>query len=497
MLDSSAEYARLIQGCESEKLHLSGAIQAFGALLRIDSVTNQITHASANLATFIGLSPALVLGKPAAILDWLPKHCLDGLSMTEGKTAAVTNVAWDGMVSIDANLIRAHDGIVIELEKNPVAKNAIAFHQHQRPLMSVPTTPEEMELYHNTLLAAFRAISGFRRCMIYRFQEDWVGEVIAEVADEGSGAYLGLRFPASDIPAIARKLYLMNASRMIPDAAASPVPIASLDNTAPDLSWSDLRSVSPVHLEYLQNMGVAASFSVPIKVAGRLWGLVACHHGEPRVLSPDQRAACVSLTAAYTMGLTSYTSGYRLQLMDSLDRKTDALLEAIAQHGDPLDGIERNGERLMRTLDASGFALAVGSDVAIAGDGPDLDAAALLDDWFLNECLENIFLTDHLADVFPENSLAFSGVAGFIGIKARSLRSGWLRLYWFRPAELQEVAWAGNPIKPGSENPGALSLSPRRSFERWVETKRDYSRAWSNEHRLVASKFRNGLLRWL
>lgn len=497
MLDSSAEYARLVRGCESEQLHLSGAIQSFGAMLRIDTATNKISHASTNIAVFIGVEAAELLGKSVDTLHWLPQHSLNGLSLTEGKTASVINVAWDGEISIDANLIRQRDGIIIELEKSPVLKEAIPFQLHQRPLMQVPSDSGDLEVYHSTLLAAFRAITGFRRCMIYRFQEDWVGEVIAEIADADSGAYLGLRFPASDIPAIARNLYLMNSARMIPDATAKPVSIVGVEASPPDLSWSDLRSVSPVHLEYLNNMGVAASFSVPIKVAGRLWGLVACHHGEPKVLSPDQRAACVSLTAAYVMGMTSYISGHRLQLIDSLDRKTDELLEALTEYDDPLDAIERNGDRLMRALDASGFALAVGSNVVIAGDGPDLDGLALLDDWFLNDCRENIFLSDHLVDILPDKGLVFQDVAGFIAVKARSLRSGWLRLYWFRPAELQEIAWAGNPVKPESEKPGAISLSPRRSFERWVETKRDYCRAWSNEHRLVASKFRNGLLRWL
>ena len=106
-------------------------------------------------------------------------------------------------------------------------------------------------------------------------------------------------------------------------------------------------------------------------------------------------------------------------------------------------------------------------------------------------------MTDHLNEVLPGNPDGFLGVAGFIAVKARSLRSGSLRLYWFRSAEVQEIAWAGNPLKPVSEKAGATSLSPRRSFERWVEVKRDFCRTWTNENRLVASKFRNGLLRWL
>ena len=509
MDNTSTDIARLIQGCESEQLHLSGAIQPFGAMLCIDTATERITHASANLKAFLGVEPTAVLGQPMATLDWLPQRSLDGLSLTVGKKETVTHIAGIGNASINATLIRGNGSVLIELEASAQLKEPISFQQHQRPLMAVPGNIEELEIYHRTLLAGIRVVTGFRRCMIYRFQEDWVGEVIAEMADEGAGAYLGLRFPASDIPAIARNLYLLNASRMIPDSAATPVPVLGVEGMPPDLSQSDLRSVSPVHLEYLHNMGVAASFSVPIIVAGQLWGLVACHHGEPRLLSPDQRATCEALTAVYALGHMSYTSAHRLQMIDSLDRTTDRVLESIAEHDDPLDGIERNGELLMKALGASGFAFAVGTNVVIVGDGPDLDGLAMLDDWFLQQCKDSIFLTDHLAevlttvltdvstDVSTDSNLSFLGVAGFVGVKARSVRSGWLRLYWFRAEEVQSIAWAGNPQKPISENAGAISLSPRRSFERWVETKRGYCHAWSNEQKLVASKFRNGLLRWL
>ncbi|QDL56122.1 GAF domain-containing protein [Rhodoferax aquaticus] len=497
MLNDNVEYARLIQGCESEELHLSGAIQAFGALLRLDTATMTVSHASANLARFMHVAPADVLGRSVDSLEWLPAGTLDKLASAQGSMLALINVVHDGTTRIDAKLIRTAAGVVVEFETGLTAKDALSFHAHQRPLMGVPSTPQQMEEYHAQLLAGIRAISGFRRCMIYRFQEDWVGEVIAEAAEPGDGAYLGLRFPASDIPAIARNLYLNNASRMIPDVHAESVPILGLQDAPPDLSLSDLRSVSPVHLEYLRNMGVAASFSVPIKVGGQLWGLVACHHGTPTTLTPDQRAACVALTSTYAMGISSYTSTRRLQLLDSLDHKTDEILQLVSESEDPLDGIEMHSERLMHVLDASGFAFAVGSHVAITGDAPSLETMGLLDDWFSNQCKEPLFSTHHITDIFPDSHLIFADAAGFMAIKARSPRSGWLRFYWFRPAEVQEIAWAGNPSKPVSEKAGAVALSPRRSFERWVEVKHGFCRNWNHENRLVASKFRNGLLRWL
>ena len=133
----------------------------------------------------------------------------------------------------------------------------------------------------------------------------------------------------------------------------------------------------------------------------------------------------------------------------------------------------------------------------IAGVGPDLEGMAVLDDWFLNACKETVALTDHLEDLFPGHTSILASTSGMAAIKARSPRSGWVRFYWFRPAEPRTVAWAGNPEKPMVEDAGAVMLSPRRSFERWIETKSGYSRPWNFEEKMTAGKFRTTLLRWI
>jgi light-regulated signal transduction histidine kinase (bacteriophytochrome) len=480
--------------CEAEQLHLSGAIQAFGAMLRVDSSSLSITHASANLKHFINCEPGDLLGHSISALDWLSPQQIALLATSAGQTLTLHGVLNDAQGRIDALLIRGDGCILIELERNNASTEPIALQQLQQSLLIAPQDSPNMAQYHQHLVLAFRRIIGFDRIMIYRFAPDWSGEVIAEATAPGIGSYLGLRFPASDIPAIARNLYLLNPARMIPDATTAPVAVLGLDDSVPDLTRSDLRSASPVHLAYLANMGVAASFSVPIRINGRLWGLVACHNQAAQLLSPDQRSACVLLTNTYALGLSSYISAQRLKMLDSLDRRIDAVLKKLADYADPLDGIENHGQALIEVLDAQGFAMAIKDDVVIAGDGPDLDALALIDEWFVNQTKDFVVSTDHLADLFPNQVLV---VSGMMAIKSHSPRSGWVRFYWFRQAEPQQVAWAGNPNKPMLENAGAIALSPRRSFERWVEIKNDFSRAWSKEEQTTAAKFRNNLLRWL
>jgi light-regulated signal transduction histidine kinase (bacteriophytochrome) len=202
------------------------------------------------------------------------------------------------------------------------------------------------------------------------------------------------------------------------------------------------------------------------------------------------------MAGTHALALTSYLAGQRLQAIDSLERRTEKLLSALAQHDDPLDGIEPNSQLLIEMLSAAGFAMAIGNDVVIAGDAPDFEGMSVIDSWFLNEG-ETVYCTDHIESLFPSEIALLASASGFMAIKARSQRSGWVRFYWFRPQEPEEVAWAGNPDKPVVEKAGALRLSPRRSFERWVEIRTGYSRPWSSEERMTAAKFRNTLLRWL
>ena len=486
----------LIQRCESEQLHLSGAIQGFGALVVIDRASKVITHVSVNLRDFLGLDPETVLGRPSGDFSWLADVDLRFDTDRPGSRIPLLRQP-HGQDQVTGVAILGTGSILVELERIYPADRPIPVQQLQAPLLVAPYDEDEVTQHHRTLLSALKTITGFHRLMIYRFAEDWSGEVIAERTDEGMGSYLGLNFPASDIPAIARNLYVQNPLRMIPDAKAGSVPIVGLTASPPDLTWSDLRSVSPVHLEYLDHMGVGASFSIPIRITGRLWGLVACHHLDAHMLSTDQRLGCVSLVNAYSLGLTSHFAGRRIQALDSLERRITNILEALTQYDDPLDGIDQMHGALMDIMNAQGFAMAVGGNVVIAGEAPDLDGMGIVDDWFLNDCSEMIVVTDHLEDIYPGQLAVLAVVSGMIAIKARSIRSGWVRFYWFRPAHLQEVAWAGNPDKPVVEKAGALMLSPRRSFEKWIEVKSGYSRPWNNDEKMTAAKFRTTLLQWL
>jgi two-component system, chemotaxis family, sensor kinase Cph1 len=223
----------LTQRCESEKLHLSGAIQPFGALVVIDSATMTVSHASANLQNFVGIGPDQVLGKPVENLKWLDRTKLAALPEQPGQRLHLKQLT-DCVGHVTGLAIRGTDTILVEVEDFLATTEPLPIQQLQSPLLTVPYDNDEVAQHHHMLVRAVREITHYDRIMIYHFHEDWSGEVIAEDSPASLGSYLGLRFPASDIPAIARNLYLLNPIRLIPDAKTSPVPVIGLNSTPPD-----------------------------------------------------------------------------------------------------------------------------------------------------------------------------------------------------------------------------------------------------------------------
>ncbi len=489
--------SKLLQSCEDEKLHLSGAIQTYGALVAFDVCTGLISHASNNLFEFTETDPHSALGVPITDMSWIHPLVIREIPEEQGKLKGLTIALNSDQNRLCAQIVRSGSHAIIEIEHSLTLNMPLSLHEYQKILLHAPYTQSEFQKHNDVLLGAIKDIIGFDRVMIYKFQEDWSGQVIGEVAALEIGSYNGLRFPASDIPEIARNLYLINPLRLIPDSQAGNVPIISSAPDTINLTWTNLRSVSPVHLQYLENMGVRASLSIPIRVSNRLWGLVACHHLAPKLPSQEARAACVTLVNSYALALTSHLASRRLSALDSLERQIEGILEVLAETPDPLEGVEKASASLLEIMGADGIALAMENDVVTLGVVPNLDDMAVVDDWFLNKSQETTFLTGHLQDIFPDELSLLAQVSGMAAIKSRSVRSGWVRFYWFRSGETQTVAWAGNPRKPLGENAGAVTLSPRRSFERWIETKSGYSSPWSLEQKRVASIFRTALLRWI
>ncbi len=481
----------LLANCEKEKLHLSGRIQAFGALIMFDEESQTITHVSENIAEFIGLDAQALLGESIDRLDWLQESMLSALDNQPGERSLhYHHIVADNTLHI--RLIRSTGAILVELEKDNSPENLPSYQSLESELYPDAPGSWQADDYYDQLLKTLHSILPFHRLMLYRFDSDWVGEVVAEATSDDDKGYMGLKFPASDIPAIARRMYFQNPSRIIPHVDESPVDIVSHQEDIPDLTWSDLRSVSTVHIQYLRNMDVGASFSIPLIISGKLWGIVACHHPEPLFLDLLTRNTAEKLVRHFCTVFNTFRSRQRLALLSDIEKQVDEMVENLEEKSGE-DSCQYLADILLKELDASSTALYLNDTWYQAGREIDTSLLNKLDRKVQNDLSDYIFQTQNVLKHYGEE-YSEDAIRGILAIKP-NFETQTLRCYAFRLPEAQYTEWAGNPDKSVQETDSAGMLSPRSSFKKWTEVRGEASREWTKENQLLAKKVRAVILR--
>ena len=481
--------AQVLAQCEREQLHLSGAIQPHGTLLVADAA-GTITHAAQNIEAYLGAPADAWLGQslPEALATFAKS-----LAAAPGSRRWTVLVLTPNGAPMQVVLTRgANNQIIAELVPQPTGDAASVASNPQVVGHKTPKTREEMAADEAAITEQVAALTHFQRVMYYRFREDGDGEVITEARRGDSyGSYLGLRFPASDIPRVARQLYLKNPWRMIPDAAAAPVSVLSKAAEAADLTYSDLRSVSPVHQVYLGNMGVVASLSFPVVMRGELVGLVAAHHSQVQSLSLAVLEQCSQLVSRHAQTAISYDLQQTLRRQDMISQRVEQLRPLVTSREDVEQNWDVIGRQLITMFHADGVRLCFDDtqlEHGLCGSAAD---RAPLEEWFVNDAAASVKNSDNIrryvARPMSEN------IAGVMGIDA-SGRGGPLRVFLSRREHIHEVAWGGNPDKPMEAMGGPLPIAPRRSFEKWVEKRFGYCRPWNAEERHLALALRVLLL---
>lgn len=475
--------------CEAEPLTLSGLIQPHGALLCLDSEFN-VTHVSAQINAYLPYLPSSLLGQklPEELLTKvLP--VLSDLSVELGSRIYLNNQSLPQGVHCDIAVIKSGDAIIIELSKH----DEVAVEMPLTSSFRLPSNDINMVKLHVDIANLFHTLTGFDRVMIYAFRDDGDGEVLAEARrSEIYGSYLGLRFPRSDIPAIARALYLQNPWRMIPDSQAEAIPLLGLNESPPDLTWSDLRSVSPMHMVYLSNMAVQASLSFPIIVANQLWGLVACHHAQPIQLSNQTLKVLSDKAKAYGFSIMKWQAESRMRLTDTVANDVEKIKQVfVGLHSSPLKALTEISADLFFKLKACGAAMRFGDEWTYCGETPSHTDLDFLDDWLECEFTEPIYLCDSLIKNHP--NLGYLPVSGAMALKVAARDGEPIHLWIFRKELLYEVEWGGNPNKPVEHYDGKFDITPRRSFEKYVEKRLGYCAPWLNETRLWGMRLRHML----
>jgi light-regulated signal transduction histidine kinase (bacteriophytochrome) len=341
-----------------------------------------------------------------------------------------------------------------------------------------------------------RRMTGFDRALLYRFDADWNGEVIAEDRNERLPPYLGLRFPASDIPAQARELYRTNRLRLIANANYRATPIEPALNPLTgkpiDLSASVLRAVSPVHLEYMRNMGTMASLSISLMRDGQLWGLIVCHNRDPARVPYHIRTACDFVAQVLSMQLAATEASTLSDRRHQLRTVQNRLLAHMAAADHFIDGLLSHPGDLLALTRAHGAALVVGGAVHLIGETPRMRQVQDLVAWLGSQARQDMVVTDCLAKLMPGGARIKDQASGVIAVSISQLYDSYI--LWFRPEVIRTVSWGGDPHKRAEVDPSGLRLHPRKSFEAWAETVRLCAAPWNPAEAEAAAELRTAVV---
>jgi light-regulated signal transduction histidine kinase (bacteriophytochrome) len=480
--------AEQIASCDREPIHIPGAIQPHGVLLVLDRDTLEIRHAAGDVAgllgveTWIGTTAGAVLGD--AIARRIAAVTASGSGGGFVGALRVGDRAFDVSASFQA------DKVLVEVEPglDMALTGAQILAQLESAAAAFERCPGLKTLYDRAALE-FRHLTGFDRVMVYRFGEDDAGEVVAESRAPHVQAFLNHRFPASDIPKQARALYVRNLVRVIPDAAYVPAPLLPPMEPLLDMSDCALRSVSPVHLQYLRNMGVTASASVSVVKDGRLWGLIACHHETPRLLPYDIRAACRALAGGLARQIKAKEDAETYHERLRLRSLGDDMIHALARADNADLALEEHLRDLQRLAGADGVAVFRDERIEVTGKLPPYPALAMLRDWLVENAADGVAATDQAPAEIPE-AVSFRTLAsGLMGVVVE--RSPLLAVLWTRAEQVETVRWAGEPVKATTAD-GVLT--PRASFDAWTQTVRGRSRPWTAVETAAALRLRDDLI---
>jgi len=470
-----------LTNCEREQIHLAGSIQPHGALLVLGGPGHIIVQASVNAAGFLGL-PHDLIGLSVHAIEGDLARCIDprlDVPMLGAMPLAMRCAIGPARAAFDVVLHRPpHGGLVVELERaGPLADRSRQVEDAlRRTLLS-----SSLRVLCDEAARIFRDLTGYDRVMVYRFDEDGHGEVLAEERDPTLEPYLGNRYPATDIPQIARRLYERSRVRVLVDINCTPVPLmpAVLPDTGQplDMSMCSLRSISPIHVQYLKNMGVGATLVVSLMVGGRLWGLISCHHYGPRVVPFETRTVCELLAEAVGTRIAALASFARGQADIAVRRLEQRLIEAIPREGNWRSALFDHPQSLLQPLNATGVALLFEGQVLTAGEVPGTLELRRIGEWLDGKEAAPVIATMSLGLDAPEFEALSPVASGMVAAPLSSAGSEYL--VWFRPERVRTVTWGGDPAKTVVAGATPFDLSPRRSFAQWRQLVERTSEAWS------------------
>jgi PAS domain S-box-containing protein len=499
MKDSVLEqaYIEALSNCASEPIRTPGKIQPHGVLIVVESTSFQVTQASANASAFLGRPAeqlvdsnlADALGSPFCVQLRTLEKTQDLVRPARLRVELERiGTSW----SCEARVHRQGSSLILELEDDdrldPTSTLQLTDWIH-RFLKNLPGSMSMTKLCQ-AIAEEARVFSGYDRVMVYRFHPDLHGEVIAESVKDGLDPFLGLHYPASDIPSQARELYLQNRIRVLVDDRADPVPILNgvgATSQPLDITFCQLRAFSPVHLEYLGNMGVRASLVTSIILGERLWGLMVFHHRSTRKPTHGVRATCELLSELLSLEVASQEKLQQLRGQHGVANLLKRIVQSYLEDADWKDVILSTPEIIQSPILATSLALIDGSTIRTLGSVPETETIREISTWIVANRPGPIFSTDSLGDLNPR----FEGISRTAGVLLVEIaRASPTHLIWFRDEFVHQVSWGGNPSKGLVIEEDRVRLSPRKSFETWRSEILGRSVPWDESELAAALEIR-------
>ncbi|NEU73749.1 GAF domain-containing protein [Hassallia byssoidea VB512170] len=486
-------------------IHISGKIQPHGVLLVLAEADLKILQVSSNTSKIFGITPENMLDKKLEdLLDSFQAEKIKAGLADENLDFINPTKIWlrkkgDEYVVFDAVFHRNKEGfLILELEPTIYQENIpfLSFYHLARASINKLEATSNLRDFSQIIVQEVRKVTGFDRVMLYKFDDDGHGSVIAEEKIENLESYLGLHYPESDIPKPARKLFVSNSIRLIPDANSQPTQILPVNNPVSqrplDLTNSILRSASPCHIEYLHNMGVGASLTISLIKEGKLWGLIACHHQSAKYVSFELRKACEFLGRLIfsEISVREETEDYDYRM--KLTYIQSALIDYMSQEENFIDGLVKHDPNILELTSAQGAAVCFGEKCTLIGETPSEEDLNYLVQWLKNNVEEEVFYTDSLPHIYPDAERYKNVASGLLAIPISKRNY----VLWFRPEVIQTVNWGGDPNNAFEVNQsqGDVRLCPRKSFELWKETVRLTSLPWKYVEIKAALELRKAIV---
>ncbi|WP_413532903.1 ATP-binding protein [Empedobacter brevis] len=475
---------QIIKNCEDEEIQFLNEIQPFGYLIGIDKTSHNIEFYSQNIEELFDTSFDNILNQNINQLYNFEIDFDEVLSLEKGeyyRNSIEINSKTYHITSFYFNEL-----IYIELEELIIFENRLDYYNFSEKILY----SKSIDAAWDTLISSVKKLINYDRVMLYKFLEDGSGVVIAEKIDEGLEPYIGLHFPEFDIPKQARELYLKKKSRLVADVDSERIPLIKAKKEEINLSYSSVRALSPIHLQYLRNANCKASFSISVVINEKLWGIVACQNSEPKYIPNQVRLQTELLTRQARLTYVNFKSTERLKFQNYFNETAIKLKENLLTEENLQQSMNNNLKEVLNLTKANGIALVNFDDVYVEGETPDKEEILRIKEWAFKRNSAHLFTSNTFYLDYGDELNLSSNSAGVMFCFLNQTYEHFI--IWFKKEQIQTLNWAGEPNKiekievvNGNE---IHSFSPRTSFNIWQENIKDKSFIWLDKEKYVAKE---------